>query len=325
MKYVIIFCVGLCYCKHVWAQYDAALPAIVTTATMGLKGNVEEVSEMYNDMMADEGKGAVTERSSYVFDRKGRLTSTTSIAYDAQKQKVERPLSTRYHYNKDGNLASVAMYEADKRKDSVTMYYDGHDRLMRKWTYDEKDRVQKRVQYSWNKHNRLMTVRHKDDNNEIERMIKISYSNDGSTVEQAHLDRQLKLLYKIVTVTNDDTAGGKRIMRFEYNKPDTCTGMISYTTNAQGGVVEETRMDEQKNVTEYTTTAFDVHGNPDSTIQFTTEKWRIQYLHTYDGHGNWIVQAVYKNNTVHHTTGRVILYRDEQGQEQESRVKVSEE
>ena len=274
-------------------------------------------------MQADEGRGAVTEKNSYAFDRNGRLRWKTTAVYDGKKQKGADVAGTRWHYDKDGNIASVAMYEGDKRKDSVAMFYDGHNRLMRKWTYDEKGRVQKRVQYTWNKRRQLMTVRHKNDDNEIERMIKISYSDDGNTVEQTHHNRELKLLHRIVTVTGNDTGGGKRVMRFEYDKPDTCTGMVSYATDATGHVIEETRMDEQKNVTEYTTTTYDAHGNSDSTIQFTTEKWRIHYLHTYDAQGNWVVRAVYRNNTPHYTIGRVILYREEE--DKKSRIIVNED
>lgn len=319
------FCMVLCFGNCLLAQYDAALPVVVTAQSMGLKGNVEELSETCNDMMASEGIGAVTEKSVYTFDDKGRLATKTKILYTGKKLQDEQAQSYRYHYDRDGNPASVVMYANGKPKDSVVMFYDGHNRLMRKWTYDEKDRLQKQVQYTWNKHNMLMTVRHRNSNNEIERMIKISYTKDSSTVTETYHNNQLQLLYSIVTVTNKDPAGGNRVMRFEYNKPDTCTGMVSYTTDAMGHVIEETRMDEQKNVTEYTTTTYDRHGNPDSTIQFTTERWRIHYLHTYDGRGNWVVQAVYKNNTPLYTRGRVILYRDERGDEQESRIKISQE
>lgn len=293
----------------VQAQYGAEVPRVVTSASMGIKGNVEEVSESYTDMTVEDGIGVVTERKIYRFDKQGRLQAATTIATDGKKQKKDKAVSERYHYDRDGNLASVATWEDDKRTDSVAMFYNSRDRIYRKWTYDAKDRVYKRVQYTWNKSGRLMTVRHKDGDNDMERMIKLSYSDDGATVEQAHLDATLKLLHRIVTVTSPDSGGGQRVMRFEYYKPDTCTGMISRTTDAQGHVTEETTMDGQKNVTRYSTTVYDAHGGPDSTILYTTEKWRIHYLNTYDGHGNWIVQAVYRNNTPYYTLGRLIIYR----------------
>lgn len=308
MKYGLLACALLCAtCAR--AQYDAELPQVITVASMGLQGDVAEMAETYTGMQAEEGIGMITQRHIYVFDKAGRLVSETEITPAGKRNKDEGKLARRYRYDKEGNLLSVTGYGGERKQDSAAMHYDHRNRLIRRYVYDSKDRMEKWVQYTWNKQGRLMTVRHRDSDNEIVCMIKVQHSHDGNTIEYTHLGEELKFLHKVTMVTKSDTSGGISIMRFEYNKPDTCTGMSSYTLNAHGCRIAETVMDEQKNVTEYSTTTYDAHNNPDSTIQYTTDKILRHYLHTYDDHGNWVVQAVYQNNRAYYTRGRSIVYR----------------
>lgn len=318
----MLACIVLLGCTSAYAQYDAVLPEVITSAGMGLHGRVEEMTETYTDMEDAEGLGAVTQTDMYAFDKKNRLKTHVQTQYEGRKNKDKHIYTTQYHYSRNGALASVARYEDGSRRDSTVMEYS-RGKLRNQRVYDDKDRMQKRVQYTWSSRGALMTVRHRNSDNAIIRMIKISYSDDGSTVNQEHLDEHLKQLYRLSVVTQPDKEGGERVMRFEYEKPDTCTGMISYTTDAEGHKIEETVMDEHKNVTEYRTAVYDRQGNPDSVILFTDRKWRIQYMHTYDKQGNWTVEAVYYNNTPHHTIGRVMMYRTEA--DDKSHIKVTEE
>jgi hypothetical protein len=100
-------------------------------------------------------------------------------------------------------------------------------------------------------------------------------------------------------------------MIFDYAKPDTVTGMISYLLDDNNNHLEDVIQDEQKNVTYISTAQYDSLNNIVDQVVFTTVKLHTTDRYVYDTNGNWTEKRIYHDEVPQSLVRRTIYYREE--------------
>ena len=311
------------------AQSFVDTPEIVTSVSMNIAGKVDSIAELTLAMSAMEsgaglqktvtsGDSVITvpdtsllllEERTLKFNEDGALTEERTGKTNGKTVELKDFTTTTYQYKKGRLIAKVNYRDKALIDSAVYIYQKG--RLWKQDIYDNKKKRSGRILYALNPDNKLLTISNKNAQNALVNMTRIKYNENYELVETALHDNTMRLVSTRTYVVERDTADRRHVMIFDFAKPDTATGMVSYLLDDNDNHLEDVVQDEQKNVTYYSTAHYDSLNNLTSQTVFTTEKLQIACKYVYDSNGNWIEKRIYHNDAPHRMMKRTIYYHRE--------------
>jgi hypothetical protein len=312
--------------QRAFGQSPVDTPQIATTASMNLAGNVDSIAELTLDVQvalvdatlqvnADSGNKIITvpdtlltvkEERAWKFDEKGRLLN--EVLRKAQKRLELEEVQWRGYEYKKGKIAREVVREETKLSDSIVYKYAG-GKLSMMEKYDGRGRYTGRTQFFQNKEKLLSTISHKNADLELIDMTKLWYSPGGELTSITLHDENQRLITTKKYEVNKDSLDRLHVMIFDYAKPDTCTGMVSYVLDDAGNHVEDVVQDEKGNVKYYSTVTCNDKSHPAEAVIFTDRKQVINYKYDYDDQQNWILKRIFIDGEPKTFVKRTIFYR----------------
>jgi hypothetical protein len=310
------------------AQSLVDTPRIVTSLSMDIAGNVDSVTELTLgvkilevgaslQVKGDSGHKIITipdtsfiikEERAWKFDEKGRLLSEVFRNTDNRKNELEEVTASVYNYKKQ-SIASVINRKEGSSTDSAAYVYAA-GKLSMQELYDARGKYKGRIQYFQNKEKLLSTISEKNADLELKKMRKYWYDADKNLTSITYHDNVQKLVLTQKVTIEDDSAGNKHVMIFDYARQDTCTGMHSYLLNDAGGHMEDVTQDEKGNVLYISTAKFNDNNHMTEQVIFTDVKVVMTYTYEYDSHKNWTLKRIYRNGVPEMFVRRTIIYRN---------------
>lgn len=328
MKRILFLVIALTITLNVSAQSLVDTPRIITSLSMDLVGNVDSFTELTLGVKVlevgaslkvngDSGTRVITvpdtsfaiqEERAWKFDEKGRLLSRIDRKVSGRKNELADVAATIFAYNK-GRVDYAVNRDAGSIVDSAAYKYSA-GKLSMLELYDAKGRFAGRTQFFQNKEKLLSTISYKDEKLVLKNMRKYWYDADKNLTSITHHDKDQRLILTQKITIEDDSAGNRHVMIFDYAKPDTCTGMNSYVLNDAGGHLEDVTQDERGNVLYISTAKFNENGHMIEQVIFTDVKVIMTYGYEYDVHKNWTLKRIYRNGVPETFIRRTIIYRD---------------
>ena len=238
------------------------------------------------------------------FDEQHRLEWVrTEKAQDGEKTVV----NGLYLYWDGATVRAISRYENDRRLDSIRYEYDRKGLLRRTFSYDQKDRAIANQLFSYNGKEQLISILKKGEGNKLEGMIRYDYRNDSLVAARIY-DHQMRYTSREEFQTERQSDGNYLKMHFQFDHPDTCSGMQSALLDQQGRELERTIADGERRVVEYTTLTYNDDGLLASLVSFSDVKTEQTFRYTIDSLGNWTERRVFEDTSLVSFSKREFLY-----------------
>ena len=129
------------------------------------------------------------------------------------------------------------------------------------------------------------------------KMIRYDYRNDSLVAARIY-DHQMRYTSRQEYQTERQSDGNYLKMHFQFDHPDTCSGMQSVLLDQQGRELERTIADGERRVVEYTTLTYNDDGLLASLVSFSDVKTEQTFRYTIDSLGNWTERWVFEDTSL---------------------------
>lgn len=329
MKKLALILVFLFMQQLLAAQSLVDTPRITTATSMNLAGKIDSVAESTLAVKildvgsslhinSDSGSTIITvpdtsyailEERAWKFDKEGRLLSEIFRSADNRRGELQELDAHLYAYKKGNIYYVLTRRDGAKIDSSAYIYSQGKISMIEH--YDGKHKYAGRKQFFQNKDRVLSTISNKNADLELIDMTKLWYSENGELREATFHDQNQRWVLTKKYEADTDSAGHKHVKIFEFAKPDTCTGMVSYLLDDAGNHLEDVSQDDRGMVTSYSTSVFNDYNHCTSQVIFTGAKLQVTITYRYDEHQNWIMKRIYHDGQPATFVRRTIYYREE--------------
>ena len=325
LSFILIF---LLLQQSLAAQSLVDTPLITTSLSMNLAGKIDSITEWTLSVKvlevgaalrvnSDSGNTVITvpdtsftilEERAWKFDKQGRLSSRILRSTENKQGELKEAEADFLRYKNNRLLNTLSRKDGELVDSSLYIYAGG--KISRIEHYDDKRKYNGRKQFFQNKDRVLSTISNKNAALELIDMTKLWYDEKKELKEVTFHDENQRWLKTHKLEFGSDSAGNKHVKIFEFAKPDTCTGMVSYLLNDAGNHLEDVNQDERGMVTSFKTSVFNDYNHCVGQTVFKGEKTEFTSTYQYDKHKNWTYRRIYRNGEPYLHIRRTIIYRN---------------
>ena len=325
LSFILIF---LLLQQSLAAQSLVDTPLITTSLSMNLAGKIDSITEWTLSVKvlevgaalrvnSDSGNTVITvpdtsftilEERAWKFDKQGRLSSRILRSTENKQGELKEAEADFLRYKNNRLLNTLSRKDGELVDSSLYIYAGG--KISRIEHYDDKRKYNGRKQFFQNKDRVLSTISNKNAALELIDMTKLWYDEKKELKEVTFHDENQRWLKTHKLEFGSDSAGNKHVKIFEFAKPDTCTGMVSYLLNDAGNHLEDVNQDERGMVTSFKTSVFNDYNHCVGQTVFKVEKTEFTSTYQYDKNKNWTYRRIYRNGEPYLHIRRTIIYRN---------------
>jgi hypothetical protein len=241
-----------------------------------------------------------------IFDPNGFVTKlTTKESDDRRKNKVTE--KERLFYYKNNKLIGLSDLEDNGSADSVEFHYRKKGEMDYYRLFNSKQDVVYKVDYVY-RSGKIFSVRRKNEKQFPVSTIKYKYKDDH-LVETQHFNDQSKKIetrkYSIKTEQDGKVNDSYSVLDENGNMKEG----LSLVKDSLGRLLEQSVINDEREVTEYKSYVYDEHSNPVTEKIFSSfQELTITNRYTYDEAGNWTRKEIFYNGILNAVVLREIKY-----------------
>jgi hypothetical protein len=310
----------LCIAYGAGAQDLESLGLAKDRTYFQLKGNpvtvVTRTIKPPKDAMIVLSKEAVPTGPSFVLLKEEQLQFDTaagllqrSVIKEIQRKKEEQVTVNYWYKRQDRRFIAQSNYKENKLEDSAFLKYNKSGQLLQYISYNNKGKTIFRVTYTYDRKKQLTIIRKLNEDDFPVAMVKYKYAASGLLTETQHFDKNFRQVATKKYSVKREQDGSVNLSSATYNDLNTLQEGLTQVKDAEGRLVEESQVDQDRRISEYHGYEYNEHGDlaGEKTISETIEQHMV-YRYRYDNKNNWTSRETYKNEELQSVEERTLTY-----------------
>jgi len=233
------------------------------------------------------------------------LDLRTSTLTDEKKSRFRDSVRT-FGYEKN-RMISIVNRGDHRTIDSTELHYLRKGPLDYYRVFDNAGRVLYKITYAY-KGGKVFTVRKKNAENFAISMIRFDYK-EGRLAECRYFDDRFRLSEIRRFASKKDRDGNRNESYSVSDAAGIMKGGLTLTLDTAGNITEQSVVNADRTVSEYSSYKYDARGNRIAAKVFTpSQEGLLEYRYTYDANNNWTRKEVFTNDQLTSVIVRTYTY-----------------